>query len=373
MANQEPRRSREPGHQVPRAKGRVTRRGSRWARAALLAGVGLALVVTVPVAIRQAFGSPGLPLRTVADIPLAGGSSRLDYESLDDRRGLLFVAHLGASIVSVVDVRANRVVADIPDVAGVHGVLAVPSLGRVYASATDDNQVAVIDERTLRVTARIPGGGYPDGLAYDPRDQKVFVSDEGGSTDTVIDTRTNRRVATISLGGEAGNTQYDAVGQRVFVTVQTLNQLAAIDPVSDRVVARSALPGCDHDHGLLIDAPARLAFVACDGNARLLVVDLRSMRVTSVQTVGADPDVLAFDPGVHRLYVAAESGVVSAFDEQGRTVRKIAEGFVATEAHVIAVDPRTHRLYLPLEDVGGKPVLRVALLLSSSTAGGGAR
>ncbi len=364
MADQGSRRPQDPVHQVPRAAGARTRRGSRRAWGGRHIGVALALVVAVSVAGRQAIGAARLPLRIVTDILLAGGSSRLDYESLDDRRGLLFVAHLGASSISVVDVRSNRVVATIPDVAGVHGVLAIPALGRVYASATDDNQVAVIDEHTLRVTARIPGGGYPDGLAYDPRDQKVFVSDEGGGgTDTVIDTRTNRRVATIPLGGEAGNTQYDPVTHRVFVAVQTLNQLVTIDPVSARVVARSALPGCAHDHSLLLDAAARLAFIACDGNARLLVVDLRAMRIIAVQTVGANPDVLAFDTTAHRLYVAAESGIVSVFDEQGRTLRKIAEGFVATEAHVIAVDPRTHRLYLPLQDVGGRPVLRVALLL----------
>ncbi len=365
MADQVPWRLQDPGHQVPRATGAGTRRSSQRAWGALLAGVAVALVVTLSVAGRQAVGAVQLPLRIVTDIPLAGGSSRLDYESLDDRRGLLFVAHLGASIISVVDIRSNHVVATIPDVAGVHGVLALPSLGRVYASTTDNNQVAVIDEHTLRVTARIPASGYPDGLAYDPRDQKVFVSDEGGGTDTVIDTRTNRRVATIQLGGEAGNTQYDAVGHRVLVAVQTLNQLVTIDPVSARVVARFTLPGCTHDHGLLLDAAVRLAFVACDGNARLLAVDLRAMRVTAVQTVGANPDVLALDTSAHRLYVAAESGIVSVFDEQGRSVRKVAEGFVATEAHVIAVDPRTHRLYLPLQDVGGTPVLRVALLLSA--------
>jgi DNA-binding beta-propeller fold protein YncE len=107
-------------------------------------------------------------------------------------------------------------------------------------------------------------------------------------------------------------------------------------------------------------APHRLAFIACDGNARLLVFDLASLRVTSVQTVGDNPDVLAFDSSMQRLYVAAESGIVAVFDERGRSLHKVAEGFVTTEAHVIAVDPRTHRLYLPLEDVDGKPVLRVA-------------
>jgi YVTN family beta-propeller protein len=325
-----------------------------------LAVFGLVIALIVQAAAREMSSSP-LPLRTIADIPLAGGSSRLDYESLDQRAGLLFIAHLGAGMVSVLDTRSNRIVANIPHVAGVHGVLAVPALGRVYASATDDDQVAVIDERNRRVVARIPGGDYPDGLAYDPVAHTVFVSDESGGTDTVIDTRTNRRIATIPLGGEAGNTQYDPVSRRMFVDVQTLNQLVAINPATDRIVARYALAtSCQHDHSLLIDAPHRLAFIACDGNARLLVFDLASLRVTSVQAVGDNPDVLAFDSSMQRLYVAAESGIVAVFDERGRALHKVAEGFVAAEAHVIAVDPRTHRLYLPLQDVDGKPVLRVA-------------
>jgi len=328
---------------------------------ALVGLIGGVTALLLTAALPRAATAP-LPLRTIADVQLAGGSSRLDYESLDSRTGLLFIAHLGAGIVSVFDVKTQRIVANIPHVAGVHGVLAVPALGRVYASATDDNQVAVIDERTLRVIARIPGGDYPDGLADDPVAHTIFVSDETGGTDTVIDTRTNRRVATIPLDGEAGNTQYDPVSGRMVVDVQTRDELVAIDPKTTRIVAHYALPpSCQHDHGLLIDAPRRLAFIACDGNATLLVFDLRAAHVTAVQSVGADPDVLAFDTAARRLYVATESGSVSVFDERGRMVRKVAEGFVATEAHVIAVDPRTHRLYLPLQDVNGRPVLRVAV------------
>jgi hypothetical protein len=95
----------------------------------LLAAIALGMAVIVQAAARAVSGPP-LPLRTIADIPLAGGSSRMDYESLDQRAGLLFIAHLGAGMVSVLDTRSNRIVANIPHVAGVHGVLAVPTLGR---------------------------------------------------------------------------------------------------------------------------------------------------------------------------------------------------------------------------------------------------
>jgi YVTN family beta-propeller protein len=301
-------------------------------------------------------------VQVIADIPLSGGASRFDYQSLDQQKGLLFIAHLGASTVSVFDTRTRKVVADIPAIPGVHGVLAIPELGRVYASATDANQVAVIDEHTLHVLTTIPGGVYPDGLAYDPVHRHLFVSDEAGQTETVIDTATNQRIATIPLGGEAGNTQYDPVSGHIFVDVQTQNQLVAIDPATNRILTRAALPGCQHDHSLLIDGNARLAFVACDSNNVLLVIDLaHEMHVLSIQPVGETPDVLAEDTNRKVLYVACESGVVSIFQEQGQVMRKVGDQFMAPEAHNIAVDQQTHQVYLPLEEVEGKPVLRIAV------------
>lgn len=300
-----------------------------------------------------------LGLRQVEDLPLPGEASRLDYQSLDPQAHRLYIAHLGASSVIVVDTERESVVGMIPDVSQVHGVLAVPDLKRVYASATGGNQIFTINATDLHIDARTAGGDYPDGLAYDPDDGKVFVSDEQGGTDTVISTTTNQRIAMIQLGGEAGNTQYDPGSHRILTAVQTRNQLVAIDPRGDRITQRYDLPGCKHPHGLLIDEPSRLAFIACDENATLLVFDLRSSRVTATQTVGGDPDVLAFDGGLHRLYVAAESGVLTIFRVQGTGVQKLAQGFLAPRAHTIAVDQETHRVFLPLENIDGMPVLRI--------------
>src|SRR5207248_2873922 len=231
------------------------------------------------------------------------------------------------------------------------GVLAVPELRRVYASATGTNELAVIDDQTLQVVARAPAGDYPDGVAYAGKEKKLYVSDLRGRADTVIDATTNRRVATIPLGGGAGNTQYDPASDRVFVAVDKREEIVEIDPNSDTVVGRYPLTGCRGSHGLYIDGEQRLAFAACEENARLAVFDLESKKVTAIHTVGADPDVLAYDRGLKRLYVSAESGVVTVFEESGRGLEKVGEGFFAPDAHTVAVDGRTHRVYLPLGNV----------------------
>lgn len=326
-------------------------------RRPVVAGLALVLLVAASTACGQA--QPPLPLTTVADAPLTGRTTRWDYASLDPTRHRLFLAHLGDSVVTVFDTRRQRVVADMPGIRSVHGVLAIPELDRVFASATGSDEVVAIDATSLKVLARMPTGDYPDGMAYAPEAHKLYVSNEHGHSDTVIDVRSNRSVGTIALGGEVGNTQYDPVSGHVFANVQTRAELAEIDPATDKVVARIRLPGARGNHGLYIDAPARLAFIACEDNATLLVLDLRSRRVAGSFKTGDQPDVLAFDPGPGWLYVASESGEVALFEVKGRHVRALGRGALGPNAHVVAVDPATHRAYFPLKDWNGKPVLRI--------------
>lgn len=305
---------------------------------------------------------PGnLPLRTLTDVPLTGGTTRLDYQSLDTVNGRLYIAHLGSDLMTVFDVNKQTIVGDVKDLKRVHGVLAVPELHRVYASATGTNELAVIDDQSLNVVARVPAGNYPDGIAYASKENKIYVSDLHGKADTVIDAKTNQRLSTIQLGGGAGNSQYDSVSDRIFVTVDGREELVEIDPNSDQIAARYPLTGCKGSHGLLIDSEHRLAFAACEENAKLVLFDLKAKKATATLSVGADPDVLAFDAGLHRLYVSAESGIISIFDERDRGLQKVGEGFFAAGAHTVAVDQRTHRVYWPLQNVNGKPVLRIAI------------
>jgi YVTN family beta-propeller protein len=250
------------------------------------------------------------------------------------------------------------VVGEIKDVPGVHGVIAIPELRKIYATATSKNQVAVIDANSLAVLAAIDGGDYPDGLAYDPEVGKIYVSDEHGGTETVVDTRSSQAIGKIQVGDDVGNNQFDPGSHRILVAVGSKNQLLAIDPSSDRVVGATDLPGCQAAHGLAIDADARRAFVACEGNAKFLVLDLQSMQVVFAGDSGKTPDVLDVDRQLQRVYVAAESGPLTVFDYSGGGVRQLLKSDAGPNAHSVAVDPATHHIYLPLENVNGHPVLR---------------
>jgi YVTN family beta-propeller protein len=311
-----------------------------------------------PSASSSAVGSPDL--RVVARIPLPGGNSRLDYASLDPARGLLFVAHLGASQLVEINIRTGRVVRTIPGLPQVHGVLVVPALHRVYATVTGVNGVARIDEDTGRVLGETATGAYPDGLAYDPANRTIWTTNESGGSETIIGAATGAPRGTVHLGGFVGNVAYDPVSGHMLVAAQSSNQLAVIDPATRAVIRRVPLPGCSDGHSLRLDSPARLAFVACDINDVLLTVDMNTWRVTGTAHVGVEPDVVAFDPHAGRLYVASESGYVTVLQLRGRRLHGIYSNYLADDAHVVAVDPATGRSYFPvLGASGGHPAVLV--------------
>src|SRR5258707_4333007 len=56
-----------------------------------------------------------LPLRTLSDVPLTGGATRLDYQSMDSESGRLYIAHLGSDLMTVFDDNKQTIVGDVQE------------------------------------------------------------------------------------------------------------------------------------------------------------------------------------------------------------------------------------------------------------------
>jgi DNA-binding beta-propeller fold protein YncE len=265
---------------------------------------------------------------------------------------------MGASELIEVDVRTHVVTRTLPNLSDVHGVIVVPDKHRVYATATGTNQLVAIDEDSGAVLFRAPTDTYPDGLAYDPIRHAVWTTNESAGTETVVDADTGTVRATVPLGGEVGNVVYDPLTDRMVVAVQGRNDLAVIDPVSFTVTERIPTPGCDHPHGQALEITDQVMFVDCEANANMVSVDLANRAVIDHHGVGETPDVLAYDSGARRVYVAAESGWVSIFDHAHGHLTPRGSAYLADGAHSLALDPTTHHSYIPIpKDHNGSPVL----------------
>jgi len=274
----------------------------------------------------------------------------------------LLSTHLAAGQTYVIDTRTNKVIATITDTPGAEGVEYVPELKKAYTSNAYDNTIGVLDLRQMKVIKKIPTEAKPDGSAYAPPFHKLYVSDERGKAEAIVDVRSDTIIKTLKFQSETGMPQYDPLAKKIYVNLQDQNIFAIIDPATDEVLARYPVGRCTGNHGMALDPDHHRAFLACEGNELMTVFDLDKHQPIAFLPLAGGPDVIKFDPGLKRIYVACYSGAISVFQiDDPDHYRKLEDFPVQKKVHSLAVDLETHRVYAPEQEADGKPVARMAV------------
>jgi DNA-binding beta-propeller fold protein YncE len=302
-------------------------------------------------------------LRKIAQFDIPGPpGKRFDYLTIDPDDHYLLSAHLAAGQTYVIDLRTNKVVATVKDTPGAEGVEYVPELKKFYTSNAGDNTIGVVDLRQMAVIKKLPTERKPDGSAYAAPFHKLYVSDERGKAEAIVDVTRDEIIKTLHFDSETGMPQYDPVARKVYVNLQDQNILAVIDPATDAVVGRYSVGRCEGNHGMTLDPEHHRAFLSCEGNDLMTVFDLDKHEPIAFSPMADGPDVIKFDPGLDRIYVACYSGAISVFHQDDPNhYRKLEDFKVQHAVHSLAVDPETHRVYAPEQEENGKPVARIVV------------
>lgn len=295
------------------------------------------------------------PETTAKAAPAAGGYHELrriplegdggwDYLMADGDGRRLYVTH--GTKVTVLDLDHDRVVGEIPNLSGVHGVALAPKLGRGFISNGKSSEVTIFDLATLKVLSTVKStGDNPDAILFDPASRRVFAFNGRSGSATVLDAATGAVAGTIPLGGKPEFAASDGKG-RVFVNLEDKSEVVAIDAAKLAVAARWPLAPCEDPSGMAIDLKGGRLLIGC-GNKLAAIVDTKNGKVVGTQPIGAGVDAVAFDPITHAGFSSNGEGnlTVLAEDKAGQlTVKQT----VPTErgARTMALDPKTHRVYL---------------------------
>lgn len=159
-----------------------------------------------------------------------GGEGGWDYLSVDSENRRLYISH--STQVEVLDVDTHNKIGVIPNLQGVHGVIAVPSKGRGITTNGRSNTATIFDLKTLAVIVELPTGKNPDALLYDNFSDRVFIFNHSDVTATAIDIGAGKVTGTIDLGGtalEAGATDGNGT---IFVNLEDASEIVAFDAKS---------------------------------------------------------------------------------------------------------------------------------------------
>jgi DNA-binding beta-propeller fold protein YncE len=302
-------------------------------------------------------------LKELAKFDLPGpGGKRFDYLTIDEDDHYLISAHLAAEQTYVIDLRTNKVIATVVDTPGGEGVEYVPELKKFYTSDAHDNTIGVVDLNQMKVIKKLKTDAKPDGSAYAAPFHKLYVSDERGKAEAIVDVTKDEIIKTLHFDSETGMPQYDPVTRKVYVNLQDENIFAVIDPMTDEVVGRYSVGKCKGNHGMTLAPEQHRAFLSCEGNDLMTVFDLDKHQAIAFLPMAEGPDVIKFDAGLKRIYVACSSGAISVFQmDDPDHYRKVEDFPVQKKVHSLAVDTETHRVYAPEQEENGKAVARMVV------------
>jgi DNA-binding beta-propeller fold protein YncE len=282
-----------------------------------------------------------------------GGEGGWDYVFCDSDARRVYVSH--ATHVVVLDADSGKVVGDIPETEGVHGIAIAPELKRGFTSNGRSSTVSVFDLATLKVTSRVKTSGEnPDAILYEPFTKRVFTFNGRSANATVIDAESLAILGTIPLGGKPEFARSDGKG-RVYVNIEDKNELAVLDPKALSVLGRHPVAPCDEPGGLAIDAAKDRLFVGC-GNALLLVVSASDGKVLQTLPIGHGNDAVARDEGNGLILASNGEGTLTVIGAKDGGEYEVLQT-VQTEksARTVAVDTKTHAAFLPSARFGPPP------------------
>lgn len=286
------------------------------------------------------------------DIKGEGGT---DYVTAEAGTGRVFVSR--ASHVMVVDGPTGKVLGDIPDTPGVHGVGIAPKAGHGFTTDSGDANVMMFDLKTLAPIKKIPimQNGL-DGIMYDEPDDKIILTNHSRpGTLTAIDPATGNVVGTAELEDNAPEGAVADGKGHIFVNNEGKSTIQVIDVKTWKATASWPLAPCMGPTGIAYDKANNRIFSGCNGTS--VVVDAASGKVVATIPNGTRVDALGWDPAKKLIFIpnGGEGNVTIARQDSADKYTVVSTVATFMGAKTITVDPVTHNAYLFQPERGPAP------------------
>jgi DNA-binding beta-propeller fold protein YncE len=333
--------------------------------AAVIGFVGLGAILSAPIAVAQTSARPADPASYTASanasaspwvvtgtIPL-GGEGGWDYLTMDPASRRLYVSRSTRAVV--VDVDSRKVVGEIPDTKGIHGIALAPGIDRGFTSNGGSSTVTAFSLSKLEKKGEVKTTGEnPDAILFDPFTSRVFTFNGRGQNATAIDAKTLAVAGTIALDGKPEFGVSDGAG-RVFVNIEDKNLIEVIDAKALRVTAKWSLAPCDEPSALVFDSAHKRLFAGCH-NKMVAVVSSDTGKVVTTFPIGEGVDAAGFDAAKGNVFASCGDGTLTvAHQESPDDYRVVATVPTTRGARTLAFDAKTRRVFLMSAEYGPRP------------------
>ncbi len=179
-----------------------------------------------------------------------------------------------------------------------HMLSLLPGGERLYTANLGSATASAIDVKAGKVVAQVPTGAGCEGIDVSPDGTQVWTTNKEAGTVTIIDTTSNRVAATLTCGVRPIRVKFTPDGRRALVSCVRSDAVAIFDVASRRETHR--IRTAAGPIGLVIDPSGHRAYVANTDANQVSVLDLDTLTITATIPTGREPDGLALVPATKK-------------------------------------------------------------------------
>jgi DNA-binding beta-propeller fold protein YncE len=280
-----------------------------------------------------------------------GGDGSWDYVVPDPPTQRVFIGRQNR--VMVIDGATGKLLGEVTDIHGAHGVAIAASSGHGFATSGNDSSVVMFDLATYRRLGTIPAAEDADAIIYDPASNLVFTFNGDAHSSTVIDPA-GKLVTNIPLGGkpEYGGSAGDG---KVYANLVDNAEVVEIDTKTRTVSRRWATTGCKQPVSMAIDTKHRRLFSGCRSGV-MAISDYAAGKVVATIPIGTGVDGAGYDPSTGDAFASNADGTLTVIHQDGPDSYRVAETVTTMQAsRNMGLDATTHRIYLAGAKFGPAP------------------
>jgi len=305
----------------------------------------LFLVALFLVAMQTSFAqSTSGEYKVVKTIPVEGNGG-WDYLTVDKPTQRLFISH--GNCVDVLDLKTEKLIGQIPNTTGVHGIACATALNKGFITAGRLDSVIVFDLTTLKVTDKIITGKNPDAILYDAFSNRIFTFNGRGNSVTAIDAKTNKVVGTMPVSGKPEAAVTNGNG-KIYCNIEDKSTVVKFDALTLKIEAEWPLAPGKEPSGLDIDLKNNRLFSACSDSKQIVVMDATNGKIVATLPMGEGCDGIVFIPADHNAVSSNGEGTLTVVHQNANGDYKVVQTLATLpRARTITYDETTGKIYLP--------------------------
>ncbi len=247
-------------------------------------------------------------------IPLKGVAGKLDHLAVDAKGERLFVANKPNNTLDIIDLKAGKLVKQIPDQGKVSGITYAEDLDMIYVGNGAGFCNGFEGKQYKQVfSAKAPNA---DNVHFNSKNNLVYVGQD--EILSAIDAKDGALKATVNLPGAVHGFKIDKKAGKIYAVLTKPNLVAVIDLSNHEIVNQFPLTLSDAGSPIAQDRENGLLFVGCPKQKPMVVIfEITTGKETGSVEIPGGIDDIHFDSKRNRLYASCSAGALVVIEKHG--------------------------------------------------------